>query len=401
MGTVSLCLCILLFFSIFKITQGRNIFSLRTSKMVKRYLLWNVFLLIYVYFLLQFFGEGNGITPLKDYIQMIIILPIFYVSGNLLFKNIDELMKVLYLGVIIQSLIIIAALFIPLLTLFLFALIPEGGYNTEHFGGINMITQHGYHIGLGVFTSAGSIKMGIGQIGACYYLIKGYRKELLFHIFIYFLITVAASVISRTGLLISVVGLIVVFFAKYKQKKHAALKFGLLVFCSLFICINILSCILPSSFFSDTFIRIIDLSERGARDTYFAGFTGEVGENMIPPISDKTLIGLGITYGVSGTGIATYTDGGFLRNYSAMGLIVAIINYFLIFSLFKKQYNMNHFFDNKSVILLLFFILLIGEFKESCIYFIYPICFFFLIFAMMEKQEQFFSTIDINNNLKK
>ena len=125
-------------------------------------------------------------------------------------------MTVLYLGVIIQSIIIIIALFMPALTLFLFALIPEGGYNTDHFGGINMITQHGYHIGLGVFTSAGSIKMAFGQVSSFYYLIKSRNNRILLHIILFLVIAVASSVVSRTGMLISIVGLTIVIFVKYK-----------------------------------------------------------------------------------------------------------------------------------------------------------------------------------------
>lgn len=402
MGTVLPSLCIMLLCAFFMKFHCKINMGVMTKYMVKQYVYWNVFLLVYVFFILQTFGEGNGITPLKDYVQMIIILPVFFYSGNVIFRNLNELMTVLYLGVIIQSIIIIIALFMPALTLFLFALIPEGGYNTDHFGGINMITQHGYHIGLGVFTSAGSIKMAFGQVSSFYYLIKSQNNRILLHIILFLVIAVASSVVSRTGMLISIVGLTIVIFVKYKQKGKRALNFVLLLSGLFFVSIYLSSIFMPSDFFSETFMRIIDLSERGAKDTYFAGFTGDVGENVIPPISGNTLLGLGITYGVSGTGVATYTDGGFMRNYSAMGLFVAIINYFLIFSFLKKQFKRNLVYNNKYIVLLLSLILLIGEFKESCVYFIYPICFIFLIFSLMEK-DSFDTSLptELNINSKK
>lgn len=388
-GTVLAVLGILACYTAYAFIRGyikRD--SLRTNRMVRSYCLWNIFLLIYVFILIQAIGEGNGTTPFKDYIQMLIILPLFYISGKVIFRNTEELMKVLYIGVIIQSFIIIAALLIPALSVALFLLIPEGGFNSEHFGGINMITEHGYHIGLGVFTSGGSIKMAIGQIGACYYLIKSQRMKLFIHLVIFLLIAVATSVVSRTGLLISIIGLLVVFYAKSKQTGHKALGLGFRLIVALAIGYSVLVVALPSDFYEDTFKRIIDLSERGARDTYFAGYSGEYGDNVIPPLSSETLIGLGITYGVAGNGIATYTDGGFMRNYSAMGLIVAIVNYIIIASFFLKQYKKSKAFDNKSIIILMFLFLLIGEFKECCVYYIYPMCFIFLIFSLLERSER-------------
>ena len=359
----------------------------RTSKMVRFYWIWNVFLLIYVFALLQINGSGNGTTPIKDYIQMLVILPIFYVSGKVIFRDTEELMKILYIGVIVQTAIILAALLIPALSIALFMLIPEGGYNSEHFGGVDMIFQYGYHIGLGVFTSAGSIKMAIGQIGACYFLMKNQGSKLFIHLIIYLLIAIATSIVSRTGLLISIVGLLVVFYVKIKQKGHRAIKFTLLIALTFVVGTAVAVKFLDSDFIEDTFTRIIVLNERGAKDTYFAGYTGDVGDNVIPPISNETIIGLGITYGVSGNGITTYTDGGFLRNYSAMGLIVAIINYLLIFMFFFKQFKANKKSIFKGVVLFMFLALIIGEFKESYIYYISPMCFFFLSFYLMERDR--------------
>lgn len=359
----------------------------RTSKMVRSYWIWNVFLLIYVFSLLQINGSGKGTTPLMDYTQMLIILPVFYISGKAIFRDAEELMKILYLGVILQTIIILAALVLPALSIALFMLIPEGGYNSEHFGGIDMIFQYGYHIGLGVFTSAGSIKMAIGQVGACFYLSKSRGSKLFFHLIVFLLISVATSIVSRTGLLISIVGLLVVFFVKSRQKGHNAFKFGVLITILLIIGYFVSIKFINASFIEDTFTRIMVLNERGAKDTYFAGYTGEVGDNVIPPLTNETLIGLGITYGVSGNNITTYTDGGFMRNYSAMGLIVAIINYLLIFLFFLKQYKANKDVVFKGSILFMFFAFIIGEFKESYTYYISPMCFFFLAFYLMEKDR--------------
>ena len=386
-GTVIPVIGLLAIISIFSFGRKNNN-KLSSSKMVKNYWWWTIFLIVYISLLLSSNGSGNGSTPIRDYVNMLLILPIFYISGIFLCRDIEDLMRLLYIGVIIQSIIIIAALFLPSLSLALFLLIPEGGYNSDNFGGIDMIDQVGYHVGLGVFTSAGSLKMAIGQVGAAYFLIKNRGIKLSFHLVVYMLITIATSLVSRTGLLVSVVGLLTVLTVKNKQNRQRA--FG---YVSSVIIILILGGIVATTFFSmdlleDSFKRLSDTAERGIFDTYFRGYIGEGGDNNIPPISVETIIGLGITYGTSGSGITTITDGGFMRNYSAMGLVVAIINYVIIAFFFIKRYNATISVEYKGIILFMAAIILIGEFKEYYIYYISPMCFLFLIFGLIERSER-------------
>ena len=141
-------------------------------------------------------------------------------------------------------------------------------------------------------------------------------------------------------------------------------------------------------FLENSFKRLFDTVERGIFDTYFRGYTGEGGDNSIPPISVETIIGLGITYGTSGSGITTITDGGFMRNYSAMGLVVAIINYDIIASFIFIRYKATKSVEFKGIILFMAAIILIGEFKEYYIYYISPMCFLFLIFSLIERSER-------------
>lgn len=402
-GTVLPLLALFAIYTLYAFFKGKvwYLIKTRTTRMVKSYWYWNIFLIIYVFCLLQFWGKGDGTSPLNEYIQMLIILPLFYISGNAIFRDLEELMRVLYAGLFIQSIIIIAALIIPALSLALFLLIPEGGYNSDHFGGIDMITKYGYHIGLGVFTSAGSLKMAIGQIGACYFLIKSKGNKLFFHLIIFLLAAIATSVVSRTGLLISFAGLFTVYIAKKNQGGRRALGLILYIFFILlggyFFVINVL----PSDFVEESFKRIIDTANEGVKDTYFTGYTGEGGgDNVIPPICFETVVGLGITTGVSGSGITTITDGGFMRNYSAMGLMVVFINYLIIAKIFIKHYRFSRLTSSKYLIFFMSLVLLFGEFKEYYVYYIYPLCFIFLIFSLIEKENILCDFYNKNNSKK-
>ena len=388
-GTAMLVLVVLAaYMGIMLLTNKEKRYKEKTSKWLWKYILWNVFLFIYVSCLLQFLGNRDGTTPLRDYIYMLIILPVFYISGNFIFRNIEELMKILYIGVIIQSIIILVALFSPTLTIALTLLFPEGAYNSDIMGGFDMAIAEGYRVGLGVFTSAGCLKMAIGQIGACFYLIKSRGSKLYYHFIIYLFITIAVSVIARTGLLISLLGLVLVVVIKRKQNRTQAFKFVILSSILFLTGYFVVTEFFSVKFLDDIFQRFINTAENGIYETYLRGYSGEGGSNKIPPISIETIIGLGITYGVSGSGIETVADGGFMRNYSAMGLIVVLINYMIIAVFFLQRYRSTKSVDYKGIILLMAVILFIGEFKEYYIYYISPMCFMFLIFSLIERSER-------------
>lgn len=359
----------------------------RTSKILKSYLWWTIFLILYVSVLQQLNGIIDGSSPIGEYINMLVMLPVFYVTGKCIVNNLKELMLVLYLCGIIQSIIIIVAKFFPIINLGLLILFPDGAFESETRGGVDQLVMEGYNVGFGVITSAGCLRVAISQIGSLYFLIHSKNGKQFFHLILYLLITISTSLLARTGLLISMAGLFCVVFVKIKQGGGRALKFILLISTVVVLGIVALNHYFTIEFLEETFQRFIFLFENGAHDSYFRGYLGEGGDNAIPPISPETIIGLGITYGTSGTGIRTITDGGFMRNYSAMGLIVAIINYIIIFNYFRKSYNCFRTLENKALILFMFSIFLIGEFKETFIYYMFSMCFIFLIFYFMEKQD--------------
>ena len=296
-------------------------------------------------------------------------------------------MQILYIGVAIQAIIIIAALFLPTLAIALSLLFPEGSYNTEKMGGFEGAINYGYKVGLGVFTSLGCLKMALGQIGACFFLIKSRGLKLFFHLIMYLLIAVATTAVARTGMLISAVGLLSVFIAKNKQGGHRALGFVFLLLFLLFLGYFLLTFLFATDFLENTFVRLVRTVDNGLYGSFFEDYSGGGGMNVIPPICFETIIGLGITYGTSGSGITTITDGGFMRNYSAMGLIVVIVNYLIISFFFLKQYKVSKSFEYKGVISYLFIVLLIGEFKEYYIYYFSPMCIAFLIFNLIERSK--------------
>ena len=129
--------------------------------------------------------------------------------------------------------------------------------------------------------------------------------------------------------------------------------------------------------------------DNGISEAYFKGYTGEESTNKIPPITPETIVGLGIFKGISGCGIEVQGDGGFLKNYFTMGLIVGGINYLLIFGFLRKGYKKSKFILYRCLIIFLFVYLIIGEVKEYFVYQYYYMCFMFLILYLIEKEEKF------------
>lgn len=360
-----------------------------TSKMVKKYLWWNVFLCLYVLFLLSIYGSGDGITPIPRFINMLIVLPLFFITGKYIFRNVDELMRVLYIGCVIQAIIIILATTIPALetALKLFFL---GSSDLEELDKVERMISSGYNIGFQCFTSQGSLKMAVGEIGACYILMKDNGKKFFINLLLFLVITFASSLLSRTGLFISIACLLVVLLNKRKQGVKGYTSAIIIILIAYLLSSFILSSFSSNSYLSEKFNRYVSLFSEGGGEAYFLDWGGQgSGDNVIPPLSFETLIGLGIEKGVSGTGIRTIVDGGFLSNYSSIGLIATIINYLIIFSFIIRQYKFTKDQKYKGVIVIFLIILIMGEIKEHFVHQLYFMCLMFLFFYLSEKDNHY------------
>lgn len=360
-----------------------------TSRNVKKYLIWNVFLFIYVSLILVVYGQGDGISAVPSYVNMIIVLPLFYISGKYIFHSVEEVLTILYVGCIIQAIIIIAATLEPTLQTALKLFYVGSLADAESLNEIERMTSGGYNIGFQCFTSQGSLKMSMGVLGACYFLMKTNGRKFLFHLLIYLLITFASSLLSRTGLFISFFCLFVVLVNKVKQGTKGLATAILILFISCLVFEYIIGNFSSNKYLSEYFVRFSSLFSSGVENSYFVEWKGEgVGGNVVPPLSYNTLIGLGIKQGTSGAGIQTVVDGGFLINYSSMGLIMAIANYLIIFSFLGNQYRRTNNRIYKSLVAIMFIILIMGEIKEHFVYQMYFVSFMFVIFFLLEKEEK-------------
>ena len=312
---------------------------------------------------------------------MFIVLPLFYYSGKRIFRDLDDLMWVLRTVGLMQSLIILLGTLIPEINSTLIILNSDSAFSEA--GRMDNMIASGYHLGFKCFTSLGSMQLALSQIAACYFL---FRNSNIVNLVFFLLISVSSVLLSRTGFLVALICLLFFLFNK-ANKNRWNLFFSIIFLTGAFLVVISFSNFDYGEFFRVNFNRLFILFENGLYESYFEIYIGANDENQIPPLSIYTIIGTGITSGVSGANIIVNCDGAFLRNYAAMGFVISIVNYYLLFSFFYKIYKYSKIKTNKLLILVVALIWFVGEFKEYFTYQVYYMCFIMLIFSFIERTE--------------
>ena len=378
--------CVVVLGFIYAFIFGAKVLHPTTSisdNLVSNYSIWNVFLTIYVIMILELFGHGKGTSheSTNDYINMFIVLPLFYYSGKRIFRDLDDLMWVLRTVGLMQSLIILLGTLIPEINSTLIILNSDSAFSEA--GRMDNMIASGYHLGFKCFTSLGSMQLALSQIAACYFL---FRNSNIVNLVFFLLISVSSVLLSRTGFLVALICLLFFLFNK-ANKNRWNLFFSIIFLTGAFLVVISFSNFDYGEFFRVNFNRLFILFENGLYESYFEIYIGANDENQIPPLSIYTIIGTGITSGVSGANIIVNCDGAFLRNYAAMGFVISIVNYYLLFSFFYKIYKYSKIKTNKLLILVVALIWFVGEFKEYFTYQVYYMCFIMLIFSFIERTE--------------
>lgn len=348
-----------------------------SSFKLKRFLYFNLFLLLYTTVLYVFIG-GTGELALEGIIRLILfgLFPIllFY----MLFKDVDELMNAVLLAIVIQSIIICICLASPSFSEMIDKIFVSPGsdyvltHRSEYAGGIACVT------------APGLLKFSMGIV-ACLYKVLSTKKQ--WYMLLYFFLAIVGTLIARTGLFVSLAGIAVMMWYFIKEQKSIHLvKFiiGILLVCGLIVLIiNYFDLWELLAFRLRRFSKLSNGIAQGFMVGYFHGEN-----NSYPPLSIKTIIGTGIVSGISNNGVNINADGGFYRLYAAFGLPLCIVFYISFFVNSVKIANRS--VNNAIKFTLLFFVLVfaIGEFKEYTIYMQYMVCIFYTISLLARKDDK-------------
>lgn len=376
-------ICILVLF-LWVITKDRFriVFEgINTEYQFRSYIKILVMFLLYSLILLPLNKGGSDYTIASDYFEFIVFWGMCYYSLSKLFHSNDEAMHVLLLISLFQSLIILLCVFIPNFRTFINTTFNSLSYwntarNAEEMYNI------GYAYGIGCMTSTGSLQLALGELAALYFMLQNGTRKLPY-VFSLAFITLASTMLSRTGLGFSAVCVVFFILANVSPRKFLRIGSGLLVV------LLVSWWILNHSFWSDMimsrFSRLFYLKNNGLYSSYFKVFDSAT--TFMPSLSENFIIGTGITSGTTGTGIRVNVDSGYLKTYSALGLFFAIVFYAITIGIMTKLIAPLKRTEFYKFGICFIIIILLGEAKEQLISG-YMLCFLFIICTLIEKEQQ-------------
>lgn len=368
------------------IVGGRGIVHLKRLRSrgaiaYRNIMLFQAGILAYSGILLVMIGRGSG-----EHI-FIILLRYFYMAGvgvfafRRFFRDKDELLWCLMTATLIQVAFIVLFVVAPQLQTVCYRFTGE----TDSAAILN---KRGYRTGFACSTSMGVLKMVPGMAACVYFYLKDINKGKKYIINL-ILMTLGATIIARTGLLLGLIAIFAILVGSGKAKRGGMYKAiaGLLVIMILgLLAVYVLNL---DALFSGVFDRLLKLRENGLYNDFFAGYFGQIegSKTVVPPICKETLIGTGITSGISGNGIAVNVDGGFARMYVAIGLPLAVVFYLVIYSSALKPCLRMKNVAFQYTMLYMAAYLVLGEFKEFFIDNGYAICVIFTLFLLHDEEE--------------
>lgn len=337
----------------------------------------NILLLMYSSLLIFIIGAGTGSHITIFIIQMILfgILPV-YLFANI-FNCIEELASALLIVGVVQAVVTIVGL----------VNVDFGNYIYDTFviAGAPDHRLNGYVGGIACITAPGFFHFSLSLIACLYFVLN--RKAFIY-IPLYLLLSFVGVMYARTGLVISIGGLFFIYYVKSEvNDKKSLIGLTSILFGFILIGIYLFQMLNFDEIFD--FKRLQNLFEDGPFASFFDGYYhGET--TKIPPLSLEMFMGIGITSGISSSGIQINADGGFVRLYSAWGIIFSVLFYYYFF---KSLYMINkRNIENRLARLLIYFfifVILMAEYKEFMIYEQCLVCMFYLFVILENRSEKY------------
>lgn len=348
------------------IFNRRSIFNIAKFRISKTDFIWiisSVFILVYSWFTIVINDAGNSIYTISDsafnFLIFVCILPLFAVN---MFEDASHFCRCILYACVIQSIIVLMS----------FVFLPV----RELLETIQIMDFSRYDwriIGLGIAGAGGSVYLLCGLIAAGYLIIKGEREVSVFLAICIIFIAIAA--VGRTGFYAALLILfyLVLFNSKrIKSKVLTNLKLltiaGLVIIFGYFFVFYLFD--IDMQLFDYTYFRLGELFRDGLNSRTLNSINNI--NIAVPGLSAETLIGTGITRGITSSGVIFMHDSGYVQRYAALGILVCILSYVSLYvyviKLLKRVPKMD-----KLYILYCLLILFVLEYKEPFIYMLaYP-----------------------------
>lgn len=353
------------------------------NKIWKSEIVFQFFLLAYSLILILFIGTGKGSTLTEEIINFLVVSTIALYSMQVVIHSVEELMKILLIITVLQSIIVIAGLVSPSVG----TVIDGLSINQTHvYWTYTYYRSMGYPGGLACVAAKGSLQMSLGCVASYYFICN--KKHVLKYWFLFGLIAVAMTAVARTGLILS---LLVFFLIVIEKLGHQKSRYCLLVLTGVVLGVAFVVILMGGKQFlaerlGASFARVNDLFARGIYNSFLRYYVYSP-STTIPPVTWKTIVGTNILSGTSGNGVTVNVDGGFLRMYAALGIPLTMVFYVFQVLIMIKAKNLVKGKVLKRICLIFIFIMFLGEFKEFYFYLRYLIVIFFAFVYLSETEE--------------
>lgn len=319
-------------------------------------------------------NTGNGELIISWYVFFILyaLLSPFLFSG--LFNwNYEGLLKSLAIITIIQAVWCILTYYI-----YDFRILNSTLFLIDENENIDFLTMSRLR-SIGGAGASLSVVIALSSFSFLYYIVKG--KAVILNVAGLVVSLFATILVATTGMLIFTASVPLTMFLTMKKKSHGLFSIVLFFIAFLFLYNN------SSLFFNEeqyerlTSKYISIFQDRMDNSTVQA----LAHEQEISGITMQTVIGTGFSRGRLSTGDVCDHDGGYVRNYFGVGLIMALIFYYVLFSNMNKLARKSTPPD--SYLLLLYTIIVVGiEYKEPFVFYYIPV-FIFIILYLADKKN--------------
>ena len=325
-------------------------------------------LLLYGLFISLLIGFGKGHNIVVTLLNFFIITIPSLWAFSIIFKTADEFINILFYVGLAQSVFVLLSVLSPSFATALSLTVNVSDMEDYQF--IDMLEN--YAGGIGCISSIGVVRYSTGMAACVYLYLK--KKSPAYLLWLAFM-SVIAAMIARTGLIYVI--MCFVFIMVGGLKSHSFIKVVLAISIVGLITVGLLTNEKYEDFFQARYARFEELGEDKGQSFFDNYFHGE--DTRIPPLNSETFFGTAILSGKSGNGYAVNVDGGPLRMYSAVGIIMCVVFYWIFFRTMLITASRTYDQEVKLFLLLLILCFVVAEFKEQFLLSSCPTVFFYTI----------------------
>lgn len=341
---------------VYFLAKGYSVKPFLKNKNYSGILLLCLFCLIYV-IILNISIHGDGVSAIGTYVFFIL----YSVFGVFLFAgffnwDFDKLLKALAIVTVFQATWCILTYYIwdiRLLNDTLFVI--DKDENIDFLSESRLRSIGGAGSGL-------SVCIALSSFSFLFYIVKG--EKIALNVFLFFYCSFAVLLTGTTGLIACIVALTLLSIFSVKNGKR-----GFWLLLVLPIAIVLLFYVLGFALDADQFRRLteklVGFYEYGLANGTFENLKYQV----VSGISEQTIIGTGLFRGKS-VGAICFHDSGYIRNYFALGLVMAIVFYSLLYYLMWRMARKTRQYFSLLIIFLL--IVMVIEYKEPYLFYYFP-----------------------------